>query len=305
MEKNKKKQKLFDAAKERRIRFVTSTLPLTEYQREYFVHYPYGYWLHKGLALLHFIEDRSKLPVLRFPKDIDSDELIIENLKMEIHMIVFHSAESLFLTVLGHYFYSAMPWFWMSTCTQNKFNNIINLWQEKGLDAIIKEPEKWLRDILYPTINESHEAYQKTKDSAIFARKYLDRLVHEYLNHKEYNAYKHGLRIFPGQANFRPINDISGTMLTDIKGDFLEFLKYEFVQGYDYEYRVDHTSQKYDVKVDISIIKTTTWLLQNLLERKRAESKAVEGQKATFNVALFDKLKVEDIFSTGYLKRGG
>jgi hypothetical protein len=300
--KSKKKQKLFDLDKEKRIKFV-GTLPLIDYQRDYFIGYPYGYWLHKGLALMHFIEDRSRLSMLRFPKDIDSDEFVIENLKMEIHMMVFHSAESLFLTVLGHYFYPAMPWFWMSTCTQNKFNNIMNLWQEKGLDAIIKEPEKWLRDILYPTINESQGEYQKTKDSATFAKKYLNRLVREYMRHKEYNTYKHGLRIFPDPVRFQAIdNNTSGEVVTDIQGDLLEFLTYELLQGHDYEYRIKRTSKKYDVKVDINIISTTTWLLQNFLERKRVESKAVQGQKVTFNLALFDNLKVEDIFRSGYFE---
>jgi hypothetical protein len=301
--KSKKKQKLFDSDKEKRIRFV-GMLPLIEYQKDYFTGYPYGYWLHKGLALLHFIEDRSRLSMLRFPKDIDSDEFIIENLKMEIHMMVFHSAESLFLTVLGHYFYPAMPWFWMSTCTQNKFNNIMNLWQEKGLDAIIKESENWLRDILYPTITESHEKYQKTKDSATFAKKYLNRLVREYMRHKEYNAYKHGLKIFPGQGGIQAIDeDASVEGVTYIQGDLLEFLTYELLlHGQDYEYRIKRTSKKYDVKVDINIISTTTWLLQNFLERKRVESKAVQGQKVTFNLALFDNLKLEDIFRSGYFE---
>ena len=96
-------------------------------------------------------------------------------------MMVFHSAESLFLTVPGNYFHPALPWFWMSTCDQNKFNSIMKLWQKKGLDAIIKEPEKWLRDVLYPTTNESNERYQKTKESATFAKKYLDRLAREYM----------------------------------------------------------------------------------------------------------------------------
>jgi hypothetical protein len=299
--KNKKKQKLFDAAKEKSVKYA-GVLPLRDYQREYFIGYPYGYWLHKGLALLHFIENRSMLPVLRFAKDIDSDEFIIENLKMEIHMMVFHSAESLFLTMLGHYFYPAMPWFWMCTCTQNKFNNVMNLWQEKGLDTVIKEPEKWLRDMLYPTINESHEAYLKTKDSASFAKKYLDRLMQEYLRHKEYSAYKHGLRIIPGQKSFHDIDDSSRELVTDIQGDFLEFLKYELLQGNDYEYRIKHVSQKYDAKVDINIISTTTRLLQNFLERKRAEINAVEGQKVSFNLALFDNIRVEDIFTTGYFE---
>lgn len=298
--KSKKKQKLFDSDKEKRIIKFVGMLPLIDYQRDYFIGYPYGYWLHKGLALMHFIEDRSRLSILRFPKDIDCDEFIIENLKMEIHMMVFHSAESLFLTVLGHYFYPAMPWFWMSTCTQNKFNNIMNLWQEKGLDVIIKEPEKWLRDILYPTINESQEEYQKTKDSATFAKKYLNRLVREYMRHKEYNAYKHGLRIFPGQGRFQAIDDTSGQVVTDIQGGLLEFLTYELLQEHDYEYRIKRTSKKYDVKVDINIISTTTWLLQNFLERKRVESKAAQGQKVTFNLALFDNLKVEDIFRSSY-----
>jgi hypothetical protein len=195
-----------------------------------------------------------------------------------------------------------MPWFWMSTCTQNKFNNVINLWQEKGLGAIIKEPEKWLRDLLYPTINECHEAYQKTQDSATFAKKYLERLVHEYMKHKEYNAYKHGLRIFPRQRNFHDIDSTSAEGVTGNQGGFLEFLRYELLQGNDYEYHIKHTSQKYDVNVDINIIRTNTWILQNFFERKRVESKAVEGQKVTFNLALFDKLRVEDIFSTGYFE---
>jgi hypothetical protein len=257
--------------------------------------------LHKALALMHFIQDRSKLSILRFPRDIDSDEFIIENLKMEIHMMVFHSSESLFLIVLGHYFYPAMPWFWTSTCTQNKFNNILNLWQEKGLDTIIKEPEKWLRDILYPTINESHEKYQKTNESAIFAKKYLDRLVQEYLRHREYNAYKHGLKTFPAPGRFQAINDNS-TREEEVVSDILEFLTYEPPQGHDYEYRIKNTSKKYDVKVDINIISTTTRLLQNFMERKRVESKAAQGQKVTFNLALFDNLKVEDIFRSSYLK---
>src|SRR5918997_4981136 len=300
--KSKKKQKPFDADKEKRIIKFAAMLPLSNYQRDYFIGYPYRYWLHKGRALMYFFEDRSRLSTLRFPKDTDTDDYIIENLKMEIHMMVFHSAESLFLTVLGHYFYPDLPWSWMSTCTQNKFNNIMNLWQEKGLDAIIKDPEKWLRDILYPTITESHEKYRKTKDSAIFAKKYLNRLVREYIRHKEYNAYKHGLRIFPGPGRFQDIDeDTSGEGVTGIRGDSLEFLTYELLLlGDEHEYRIKRTSKKYDVKVDINIISTTTWLLQNFLASKRAESNAVQGQKVTFNLALLDNLKLEDIFRSDY-----
>jgi hypothetical protein len=122
------------------------------------------------------------------------------------------------------------------------------------------------------------------------------------MRHKEYNAYKNGLRIFPGPGRFQAIDNTSGEVVTDFRGDLLEFLTYEILQGHDYEYRIKRTSKKYDVKVDINIISTTTWLLQNFLERKRVESKAVQGQKITFNLALFDNLKVEDIFRSGYFE---
>jgi hypothetical protein len=299
--KSKKKRKLFDAEKEKRIRFE-GMLQLSNYQRYYFIGYPYGYWLHKGLALMHFIEDRSRLSTLRFSKDIDTDEYIIENLKMEIHMMVFHSAESLFLTVLGNYFHPDLPWFWMSTCDQNKFNNIMKLWQKNGLDAIIKEPEKWLRDALYPTINESREEYQKTKESARFAKKYLDRLAHEYKKHDEYNAYKHGLRLFPGPGRLQAIDDATGKVVTDIQGDFLEFLTNERLAGHDYGYRIKSTSKKYDVNVDIGIIETTTRILQIFLERQRLNIKVANGQKFSFNLIFLDNLKVEDIFRSSYFQ---
>jgi hypothetical protein len=299
----KKKQKLFNADKEKRIIKFTGMLALSNYQRDYFIGYPYRYWLHKGRALMHFVKDRSRLSTLRLPKDNDTDDCIIENLKMEIHMMVFHSAESLFLTILGHYFYPDMPWFWMSTCTQNKFNNIMNLWQEKGLDAIIKEPEKWLRDALYPTINESRKEYQKTKESAIFAKKYLDRLVQEYMRQREYSAHKHGLRVFPGQGRVQSTDEAAGEVAAEaIQGDILEFLTYELPAGQDYEYRIMCTSKKYDVNVDINIISITTWILQNFLERKRVESKGAPGQEVTFNSVLLDNFKVEDIFRLGYVE---
>jgi len=116
----KKEAKPFDVDREKRIVLDPGAFSLAEYEREYYTGYPYRYWFHKARALWHFIEDTSKLSYLRTPNDIDSDDNMIENLKMEIHMILFHSAESLFLTVLGHYFYHAAPWLWMSACDQNK-----------------------------------------------------------------------------------------------------------------------------------------------------------------------------------------
>ena len=69
------------------------TSEFTEYERQYYSGYPYRFWFHKARAIYYFIEDVSRLQYLRAPNDIDTDDYIIDNLKMEIHMMLFHSAE--------------------------------------------------------------------------------------------------------------------------------------------------------------------------------------------------------------------
>ncbi|MFL6395637.1 MAG: hypothetical protein ACJ706_00555, partial [Nitrososphaeraceae archaeon] len=46
-----------------------------------------------------FIEHSDRIKDLRFEEDEDIDEYILDNLKMELHMMVFHSSESLFLNI--------------------------------------------------------------------------------------------------------------------------------------------------------------------------------------------------------------
>jgi len=160
---------------------------------------------------------------------------------------------------------------------------------------------------MYPTINESHKGYQKIKDSATFTKKYLDRLVNEYARHKEYNAYRNGLRIFPSPAHKQAAavvvadpDDTSREKLLSLQANLLEHLIYEIPHKEEaYEYSMSRALRKFNTRVDINIISTNTRILQNFLERKRVESKTVRGEKGTFSLALFDKLRVEDIFSTG------
>ncbi len=41
-------------------------------------------------------------------------------------------------------------------------------------------------------------------------------------------------------------------------------------------------------------------VIAEFFERKRVETKAIEGQKVTFNLALFDRLTIEDIFGANF-----
>jgi hypothetical protein len=249
------------------------------------------------------------LSYLRTEKDIDSDDYIIENLKMEIHMILFHSAESLFLTVLGHYFYSAAPWLWMSSCKQRTSRDIMNVWKAKGLQAIIKKPggaEGWLRETLYPTVIETSKDYQRSNESASFIKKFLDRLVVYYMEHNEYNAYKHGLTLFPGQESLTVIDDATQKVIGRSQGDILLFLtdtplKEGTLNGQPaYGYHIRRNSKRYDVGLDLNRINIITGIMQNFLEQKHVQFETSVGKERKYHRVYFDGFRVEDFFSSGY-----
>jgi len=305
MVENNKKQKgpkkQFDIDSERGIMFDPGTLSLANTEREYYIGYPYQYWYHKARALWYFIEDASRLQCIRNEKDIDTDDYIIENLKMEIHMIVFHSAESLFLTVLGHLFYRHSPWFWISSCKQRKFYYFMNLWKEKGLEGIINEPEEWLRERLYPTVIDRHRDHQKAKVSVAFIKKFLDRLLTYFMDHEEYNAYKHGLRVFPDKARITDPDEATRKAAGGFKSDIFKFLTDEPIKetrnGQEvYGYRIDRNLKRYNIEFDIQLIVVITGILQNFVEGKNVQFNAPMGQKTKFHYVYFEGFTVEEIF---------
>jgi hypothetical protein len=100
---------------------------------------------------------------------------------------------------------------WISRCNSNRLYYLINTMYEKGLSGIQdlletkyerKPPEVWLRE--NPSIlGDKHPNYERSRLSAIFVTNYLGLLAEEYLDHNEYNSYKHGLRSFVGKQTFQ------------------------------------------------------------------------------------------------------
>jgi len=50
--------------------------------------------MRKSHVLLYFIDNKEAVKYLRFAGDTYSDEVVVENLKLELHMTVFHSTET-------------------------------------------------------------------------------------------------------------------------------------------------------------------------------------------------------------------
>src|SRR4051794_10096551 len=106
-------------------------VPLSELQNDYFQFYHYNFWMHKANAVLSFIEHPDRIKDLRFEEDEDLDEYILDNLKMELHMMVFHSSESLFLNI-----FLLLKEAGFVTIRRGPLINLINRLPEKEISSV-------------------------------------------------------------------------------------------------------------------------------------------------------------------------
>ena len=274
-------------------------VPRSDLQKDYFQFYNYNFWMHKANAILSFIEHPDKIKDLRFEGDGDIDEYILENLKMELHMMEFHSSESLFLNIFAIIYQSNFPWVWVSRCPFQKLNDLIGKVKREGLSLLKENPEIWLRDNLYPSIvSKQHEHYEKSKLSAIFVMQYLEALAGEYIDHTEYNSYKHGLRGFPGNMKLQAIDEKVGEIIFDSHNDFIQFLEFtkESYCGKIYT-RVKLTKKTYDFKRDLRIIRMNSIILYNLFHAKKIMFQNQPERKQKVGYYMLDDWSLNDVFN--------
>jgi hypothetical protein len=137
-------------------------IPTRDLQADYFLHFNPGFWMHKAKALLTFIETTSNINNIRFDGDNDTDETILSNMKMELHMMVFHSSETLFLNIFSIVKNPLYPWIWISRCDPNTLHSLISVLQQKGLAGLQGSPDIWLRDNFFPHVPQGHQNYDKS-----------------------------------------------------------------------------------------------------------------------------------------------
>ena len=136
-----------------------SQIPLQDLQTNYFLHFNPNYWMHKAKALLSFIENPSNITSIRFEGDKDTEETVVSNMKMELHMMVFHSSETLFLNIFSIVKMPLSPWVWISRCDPNTLHALIDTVARRGLAGLQGSPEIWLRDNLFPSVPQEYQNY--------------------------------------------------------------------------------------------------------------------------------------------------
>lgn len=295
-------------------------ISVDQLQKKYFLHFNPNYWMHKANALLSFIENPSTINTLKFEGDNDSEEVILYNLKMELHMAVYHSSETLFLNIFSIIFMPSFPWIWTSRRRPWELYDLIKTVGKEGLSKLGPSPEIWLRENLFPSVSREHKNYEKTKLSSAFVVDYLNALAVEYLDHNEYNSYKHGLRSFVGRQKFQATNDVTSEIVMHMESDIIQFLEFEdkdkngnpYIDkedGKPYTF-IKLATKGFDNKRDYMIIKMNSAILTNLFYAKGVLIKTAADASRKLGYYLLDNFTVEDIFKddpdgkgTGAFKR--
>ncbi len=156
-------------------------------QNKYFAHYDYNFWMHKAHMLWHFVEYPESAKGLKFEGDIFDYEVIALGIKMELHMTAMHCTESFFRIIHAMYFNPELPWIGMAECTHTQLHTFIKYLKDNGITSFVPtSASEWLRVDIYPTIDEKHVGYERSKKSIDdFVIPYLQRLANEFIEHKD------------------------------------------------------------------------------------------------------------------------
>jgi hypothetical protein len=272
-------------------------IPLKEIQESYFLYYNPNYWLHKANAIISFIEKNNDINLVKFKGDRDTETTILNHLKMDLHMMVFHSTESLFLNILSIVYQPTLPWIWICRCSSLKLFNLITQVKENGLGCIKENPEEWLHPNLYPTVkSKDHQNYDKSIKSVKFVVKYLERLSLEFIEHDEYNSFKHGLRCFPGQSRLTAIDDQTKDTIFDSGNiDTIDYLIFEKTNEKDV-LSVSLEKKHFNYKIDYQIVMINTIILYNMIHPKKIMITDMKKEFREFGYYFLDNWNVNDLF---------
>ena len=106
---------------------------------------------------------------------------------------------------------------------------------------------------------------EDSKYSTKFTIDYVKRLAKEYVDHAEYNSYKHGLRCTSGKSRFQMKDEKSGKIILDSSTDTINFLEFEKItKNKEIFHKFKESSKTYDYERDCGIIRITTNILSNI-----------------------------------------
>lgn len=200
-------------------------------------------------------------------------------------------------------FNQEIPWIGLAQCTMDQLHSFITFIKRGGMESLVTNVYEWIRASLYPTIDENPAMFKKSKDSSDFVILYLNRLANEFVEHKEYNAYKHGLHCFPGSLTIQAFGEKSGIKYLDSSNDVTEFLEFGKTEK-DNKKKVFITTKAYSNIKDFNITRINSAIMHNLIQFKGiASANRISGIPETATIPhgyyYFDDQIVSEVFLDG------
>jgi hypothetical protein len=132
----------------------------------------------------------------------------------------------------------------------------------------------------------------KKQESLVAIQTSLHLLANEFSDRKEYNCYKHGLRIIPAISNFKIMNaeDQSKSFTWDLNDSMTYYTEEDKIN------KMEFVTKIFDNERDIKLIRICSDLLWNIIKLRDIAFNKAGNVDGKLNIFLFDKDLVKEAY---------
>lgn len=247
----------------------------------FYLNFDTKFWINKSKIIKKLIDDEE----LKKQFDLDGDSHS-EFLLKDLHMTKVHCCETLLRILIVTKKHPYQPLIPLISIRSQKFNSEIEKIVKIGLDRYW-DSDDLFQNLFYPYDFKNNEEIEKLELSLNFIKTAVKLIAKDYLDHKYYNALKHGfygttisnfsLSVKRHESNEQDMQvGQSPKMLT-----WIGFESKETIVEYNSAFSVDR---------EMNIIKITSAILNQLFLTQKSEIKKEDGITQFFTKKAFDNL---------------
>lgn len=247
----------------------------------FYLNFDDTFWLNKATIIEQLVDDEELKKKFGLDGNKNSDFLL-----KDLYMTKVHCCETLlrvFIVVNKHHLHPLIP---LISIPSWKFNAEIKKITKSGIDTYL-DSDKKLKDLFYPYTFSGSKDLEGLNLSLNFIKTAIELIANDYVEHKYYNALKHG---FHGST----ISDFSLSMNDPKTGKDLQVGKSDKMITW-FELESDEIliecNSANSTQRDMNIIKIASSILSQLFNSQRAQIKKEDVHVVFFTKEALDNLK--------------
>ena len=168
--------------------------------------YDEAFLFRKAETLMRLVEnvEEYKSALLEDESENFDEKKFIETLNAEIHFTEFHQFEAFFAVLIS--VYQKLPhWLYLTTYTSREIKEKVNAFLKNDLKTVsngmVDNSNDFINSAVYAGfVSDNESIAQKWQENIDNIFWFITRVARKYIEATEYNAYKHGLRVFTGST---------------------------------------------------------------------------------------------------------